>query len=265
MKNGKVATAALKADAAAQKAQTQVVVSHDKTADAAAAPAAAEGSNLGSPVTDIIAVRAAHDEWFAGAYARLNSELYWLLAKCLDAYQRMCGKRPQLEAFRAECTNAGFKFKKTTGLLGRVVRYVFGADRRCVSAYARVLEVVVKEDPHFDPAKLHIWIADRGGIEEVRTGSAKRLTAKQNMEANVAVATSAATAATPFTVIEGAQLDMTEATTTFVAALARTTADGGARSYARRGCQRPPRPRGLQVLRPVLLRLSSSAFFPEGG
>ena len=218
-------TATVIADVLAQSAQAEVVVSNDIAAVTTANAAPAAKSNAGMPVEDVIAIRKDHDEWVVGAYARSNAALYTLMARCLDAYQRMVGKPAQISAFHMECERAGLSFKKTTGVLQRIVSFVFaGAGRRRTSAYARVL--VRAHATNIVPDELHIWIAREGGVEEIRGKTAKGPTAKQKMDANVAVATSAIAAATPFTVIQGAKLDMTEASTTFVAALARTTADG---------------------------------------
>lgn len=209
----------------AQAAQAQDVVSNDKKANAAIVAAPAANSNTGMPVEDLITIRKDHDEWVDGAYARSNAALYTLMARCLDAYQRMVGKPAQITAFHSECDRAGLSFKKSTGVLQRIVSYVFaGAGRRRTSAYTRVL--VVAHKAKIVPDELHVWIAREGGVEEIRRKGSEGLTAKQKMEANVAAATSAVASATPFTVIEGAKLYMPEASTKFVAALARTTSDG---------------------------------------
>jgi len=203
----------------------QDVVSNDIVAHAVADAAPAAMSNAGMPVEDLIVIRKDHDEWVDGAYARSNAALYTLMARCLDAYQRMVGKPAQIKAFHAECDRAGLRFHVSTGLLQRIVSYVFaGAGRRRTSAYARVL--VRAHATNIVPDELHIWIAREGGVEEIRGNKAKGPTAKEKMEANVAAATSAVASATPFTVIQGAKLDMHEASTTFVAALARAASDG---------------------------------------
>ena len=119
----------------AQAAQAQDVVSNDKKANAAVVAAPAANSNTGMPVEDLITIRKDHDEWVDGAYARSNAALYTLMARCLDAYQRMVGKPAQITAFHSECDRAGLSFKKSTGVLQRIVSYVFaGAGRRRTSA-----------------------------------------------------------------------------------------------------------------------------------
>ena len=209
----------------AKPSQAKVVVSNDKIADAAANAAPAAKSNTGMPVEDLISIRKDHGVWTEGEYARSNAGLYSLLSRCLGAYQRMVGTHPQIKAFHAECQRVGLKFKKSSGVLQRIVSYVFmGAGSRRTSAYTRVL--VRAHEAKIDPLQLHVWIASMGGIEEIRGNKATGLTAKQKQDANVAIATSAVSSAKILSVITDAKVDMSEASTPFVAALARAAADG---------------------------------------
>ena len=161
----KTAKATVIAEVPAPAAQAEVVVSNDIAAVTTANAAPAAKSTAGMPVEEVIAIRKDHDEWAEGAYARSNAALYTLMARCLDAYQRMVGKPAQISAFHMECERAGLSFKKTTGVLQRIVSYVFaGAGRRRTSAYARVL--VRAHATNIVPDELHIWIAREGGVEE---------------------------------------------------------------------------------------------------
>lgn len=185
---------------------------------------ASAGSNAANAVNDIINARKEHDVWFNGAFKKSNAELYNLLAKCLDAYCRMAGKHEQIAAFRAECEQKGIKFKSSTPVLNRVVGYVFGTDRRRVSAYARVLAVAYNEK--VDPIKLHTWIAEQGGVEEVKAKAVSGMTTAQRTNERVNKAKDKAPALKAVTTVKNANVDMKDAATPYVAAIGRVTANG---------------------------------------
>jgi hypothetical protein len=123
--------------------------------------------------------------WEQGVYRTSNQSLYAVLAKCLsfcgelslaDAKQRSSA----LETFFKE---RGYKYKKESPLVSRVVKAVFGnIDRRRVSTYSLVLRQAQKEMiANNDLAK---WIEEKGGIQEIRLGrSATFVSPKTKAEA----------------------------------------------------------------------------------
>lgn len=171
---------------------------------------------------DLVTLRDAHDVWFNGAYKASNEELYKLLARCLEIYQRMTKKRAQIAAFEVECANRGLKFKKTTSLLYRIVKYVFCADNKRVSRYALVLTVAQAEAEPVDPMNLHIWIANKGGIEEIQAAKTGRVSkaarAKADKSTGIAVA---GTASAQQTYTAPAGFSIRDSASPFVAVLAR--------------------------------------------
>lgn len=181
-------------------------------------------SNAGNAVADIINARQQHHVWFNGSYKSSNAELYNILATCLDAYTRMSGKYEQIAAFRAECEQAGLKFKKTTPIINRIVQYVFGADRRRVSGYARVLGRAYADK--IDPAELHTWIAEQHGIEEIKAKASGGITTAQRNKQNAKAGIVAAPALKALAKVANAGLQMQDADTPYVAALGRVTANG---------------------------------------
>lgn len=203
---------------------SSIFAGNANTAATSATVTSTAGSNAGNAVADIIKARAAHDVWFNGSYKTANAELYNILAACLDAYMRMAGKHEQVKAFRAECELKGLTFKKTTNLLTRIVAYVFGTDRRRVSAYARVLAVAYAQK--LDPATLHTWLAQQGGVEEVRAKASGGMTTTQRKKDRVNKAVAAAPALKAVAKVSNAGLQIADAPTPYVAALGRVKADG---------------------------------------
>lgn len=107
--------------------------------------------------------------WEQGAYRTSNLELYNLLANCLVfAGELPVGESKQrsaaLEGFFKE---RGYKYKKDSHIIARVVRAVFGnVDRRRISTYTLVLRQAQKAN--IEATQLTQWIEDCGGIQEIK-------------------------------------------------------------------------------------------------
>ncbi len=107
--------------------------------------------------------------WEQGAYRTSNLELYNLLANCLVfAGELPVGESKQrsaaLEAFFKE---RGYKYKKDSHIISRVVRAVFGnVDRRRISTYTLVLRQAQKAN--IEATQLTQWIEECGGIQEIK-------------------------------------------------------------------------------------------------
>lgn len=121
--------------------------------------------------------------WEQNELAASHARLYSLLTKCYQFYltmksdQTAKATRKQmasgLDSFIAE---RGFKKLAETHDMNRVVKAVFGDDRRRVSAYASALRVALAAGEYKEPipyANLAIWISTNGGIEEIRKAASK--------------------------------------------------------------------------------------------
>ena len=107
--------------------------------------------------------------WEQGVYRVSNKEFYALLADCLlfsgelpvaESKQRSVA----LEVFSKE---RGYKYKKDSHIVARVVRAMFGdIDRRRISTYVLVLRQAQKSN--IEPTQLAQWIEDCGGIQEIK-------------------------------------------------------------------------------------------------
>ena len=116
----------------------------------AAAPAIAPTSNFdGLDVTKARALNFLENlveektNWEVTAFKTSNDMLYSLLQRCYGFYMSMCeesadGKAAR-EALIEYVAKKNFQFKKSTHNITKIVKCVFGADRRRVSAYSIAL------------------------------------------------------------------------------------------------------------------------------
>lgn len=111
-----------------------------------------------------------HDAWKETAFRTSNEQLYVLLQKCYGIYKAMEGTSPEAVALRNGLRDyislKGHSFTKTTHTLTKIVKCVFGTDRRRVSAYSIVLRSALAQRVGIlDVAQ---FIRDAGGVEEIR-------------------------------------------------------------------------------------------------
>jgi hypothetical protein len=126
------------------------------------------------------------DAWFTNAYKTSNEQLYALLGKCYGFYEQFKQSREvatklgkELDAYIAE---KGYKFSSGSHTLTKIVKCVFGADRRRVSAYSIVLRTALAKQ--IKVSELANFIRESGGVEEVRLAkSPNAMTAKQKADA----------------------------------------------------------------------------------
>lgn len=126
--------------------------------------------------------------WETVELAQSNNRLYGIL---YQAYKFYCvmkqdtdkdvrkEKQVALEAFIAE---RGYEnsFGATTHDMTRVVKCVFGVDRRRVSAYSIALREALRQE--VDAEELVDFLQDNGGVEQIRMGGTKPLSNKKRAE-----------------------------------------------------------------------------------
>ena len=145
----------------ASSSSTNAVVSHDAATDA----------------KGVVATFAFIDQlvnerqmWEGAAFRTSNEQLYVLLQKCYQFYKLMGDSTTQAAALRTGLNDyinlKGFSFAKTTHTLAKIVKCVFGAERRRVSAYSIALQMALEKGV----AVLDVpaFIRDAGGVEELR-------------------------------------------------------------------------------------------------
>ena len=140
----------------------QAVVQHDTAVQAAAQVKAAFAS-----IEQLVIER---EVWESTVYRTSNDMLYGLLQKCYALYKRMEGMSAEAVTLRENLTSyiniKGIKCVKSSHTIVKIVKCVFGDDRRRASAYGIVLraalskQIAVEAVPDF--------IRSQGGVEEIR-------------------------------------------------------------------------------------------------
>jgi hypothetical protein len=123
--------------------------------------------------------------WFDNAYRASNDQLYDLLTKCYGYYHEMGKTGDTAKALRQglqdHIESKALRFNSGTHTLNKIVKCVFGFDRRRVSAYGSVLKIALQLNITVN--ELTQFIIERGGIEEIRLGkTTNALPAKQKAD-----------------------------------------------------------------------------------
>jgi hypothetical protein len=126
------------------------------------------------------------EAWELNAFRTSNEQLYALLQKCYALYKAMSADSEEAKSLRDGLNNyidkKAFIFSKSTHTLTKIVKCVFGADRRRVSAYSIVLRSALAKG--IQALDIAAFIRDSGGVEEVRLEkSPNAMTVKQKAAA----------------------------------------------------------------------------------
>jgi hypothetical protein len=126
------------------------------------------------------------EAWESTVYRTNNEQLYVLLQKCYQTYQAMSGGEDEAVNLRkglADYINTkGYKFHVGTHSLVKIVKCVFGNDRRRVSAYGIVLRTALARK--ISVLDIPDFIQSQGGVEEIRLAkSPNAMTAKLKAQA----------------------------------------------------------------------------------
>ena len=140
---------------------THAVVLHDNATDA-------QGASATYAYLDRLVLE--RESWEVNAFRTSNEQLYVLLQKCYQLYKSMSEATPEGVALRNGLNDyvnlKGYSFAKTTHTLAKIVKCVFGADRRRVSAYSIALKIAL--DKNIQVLDIPKFIRDAGGVEELR-------------------------------------------------------------------------------------------------
>lgn len=123
--------------------------------------------------------------WERTEFAASRTRLYAILTKCYDFYlvlkssDTAKGVRKQLaDGLDSFIKSQGLRTLSKTHDMNKVVKAVFGEDRRRVSAYAMALRAALVSGHEVDAKTAHVpadqlasWIEAKGGVEEIRLGS----------------------------------------------------------------------------------------------
>lgn len=128
--------------------------------------------------------------WQENAFRTSNEQLYGLLQRCYGLYKAMCEDSAEAKALREGLRSyinlKGHVFSKPTHTLTRIVKCVFGSDRRRISAYSIVLRSALAQGVGIMDVAL--FIRDAGGVEEMRLAKAPNaMSAKQKAQVTSSV------------------------------------------------------------------------------
>ena len=136
--------------------------------------------------------------WETTLLRKSNDALYQILAQCYELYENMRGSENAIQrknALLAICDENNYRFTSSTPLITKIVKCVFGVERRRVSAYSLVLRQAMKQK--ISTEGLAKWIEEMGGVEQVRLSkSPNAKTAKQKAELGKAAAENSSALAT---------------------------------------------------------------------
>lgn len=159
------------------------VVQHDTTAVQPVSPAATAQTSVRNYIEQLVLER---EVWENTAYRTSNDQLYALLQKCYGTYKAMAGDSVEAatlrEALKTYMNLKGIRVSESAHGLVKIVKCVFGDDRRRASAYGIVLRSALAQKVAV--ADLPTFIRNSGGVEEIRLAkSPNAMTAKQKASA----------------------------------------------------------------------------------
>jgi hypothetical protein len=113
-----------------------------------------------------------------------NEQLYKLLARCYGTYLSMSEDNEKAKQMRDDLQThinlKGYVFAKSSHTLTKIVKCVFGADRRRTSTYSIVLRAALAENK--TEAQIAGFIESRGGVQEIRLAKGNALSTKAKAE-----------------------------------------------------------------------------------
>ena len=168
------------------------VVKHDTSAVTAAKPSIKLGANakvkiekkaaVTTPMERLQTMESATRNWEANELAASNKRLYSILMDAYTYYMTMkTDSSKDTRALYADdlakfIAERKYVFAPTSHDMTRVVKCVFGADRRRVSAYSIALREALNQK--VSAKDLVDFIEQNGGVEQIRLGGTKPLSAK---------------------------------------------------------------------------------------
>jgi hypothetical protein len=157
-----------------------------------------KGQNFRQAVKGLAELAETCEEWSKNELAASHQRLYTILEGCYAYYLKMKTDRESAvrldmrEALKTFASARKMTFSENANDMTRIVKAVFGADRRRVSAYSLALRAALIAGPldvnrkptPIKSADLINWLASQGGVEEIRLGSKNQgLTVKERAEA----------------------------------------------------------------------------------
>lgn len=179
-------------------------------------------ANVSSFIADL--VKRQHD-WSTGTRHISKQELYGILAGCLDMAAAVKGKSLYTE-LDAELKSRDITFNSYTSVITKIVRCVFGTDKRELAAYAGVLTIASKQKVAAED--FVGWVNGFGGIRKTRAAFAKPKTTTMSSDEFIKLAKSNLLAASTLAVVNKTNVSNVNADKNngFVITIARLNGNG---------------------------------------
>ena len=139
-----------------------------------------------SSVEQLKSLETARISWENTELAASNNRLYSILQQAYQFYLVMkrnpgeSARKDKLAAMEAFIAERGYTFTPSTHDMTRVVKCVFGVDRRRVSAYSIALREALRQDVAAED--LVEFLEQNGGVEQIRLGGTKPLSVTKRAE-----------------------------------------------------------------------------------
>ncbi len=114
----------------------------------------------------IAALIAEREGWESNELAHSNKRLYEILTSCYRLYKELHGQTKLIHQLDKLLIAKKLKFQSNTSLPAKIVKIVFGGERRRNSVYAVTLHRAHKDS--VKPEDLATWIGNMGGVDEIR-------------------------------------------------------------------------------------------------
>ncbi|MCR9071821.1 MAG: hypothetical protein NXI18_08885 [Alphaproteobacteria bacterium] len=131
-------------------------------------------------IDDLVARR---QKWEANELRTSNQVLYGILADCYKLYFALKGDRTAQKALTKALADAGIPNRSNTPLATKVIKSVFGEQRRRAYTYSVVLRAAIKQN--ISVAQLADWIEQKGGVEEIRLTAKTGISTAEQFRADI--------------------------------------------------------------------------------
>jgi hypothetical protein len=137
---------------------------------------------LGDTIDRLVEERA---QWESAELARSNERLYAVLKACYALHNTMVGSDSIAKALRKGLAiyidAKKYVFSDSAPLMTKIVKCIFGTDRRRVNAYATAL--IAAKNQKVAVLELPAWLKRQGGVEEVRRATTSKTHASPESQA----------------------------------------------------------------------------------
>lgn len=138
------------------------------------------------PFDELVTMEMSRISWEQNELAQSDKRKYGILNQAYSFYLVMKKdsdadiRKAQLDAMEKFIAARGYTFTPSTHDMTRVVKCVFGLERRRVSAYSIALREALRQEVAADD--LIAFLEENGGVEQIRLGGTKPLSATKRAE-----------------------------------------------------------------------------------